>query len=144
MIVNNIDDHKGSSRPNQFLKFKNGYIDTLKSIAIEKIIIKIKYTTGKIIIKPNDDFSFFIDSSLLKKDQAMQIMNGMQCSYMLIKSKYEDWPHGKNGAIEVQKTKNVIAKYVVNIILIFAETFILMKVNIKNGITKIKFDKVVK
>ena len=50
MIVSNIEDHKGTSNPNQFLKFKNGYTATSKLIVIENTIIKIRYTTGMIIM----------------------------------------------------------------------------------------------
>lgn len=63
---------------------------------------------------------------------------------MLMKSKYDDWPQGKKGASEVQKTKNVIIKYVVNIILNLFGTFIFKKVITANGRTNITFDQVVK
>ena len=68
----------------------------------------------------------------------------MQCSYILMKSKYDDWPQGKNGANEVQKTKNVIVKYVVNIILNLVGIFIFKKVIITKGKTNTTLDQVVK
>ena len=61
-----------------------------------------------------------------------------------MKSKYEDWPQGKNGANEDEKTKNVIVKYVVNIILNLVGIFIFKNVMTAKGRTNTTLDQVVK